>query len=212
MSNYLTVFVVALILSSNALAVTLEFSQVPAESLVVSSEGGETTQEFSYQGFEFSTHTGDPNPVPFLNSFAGGSLVAYPGEGAGFTMSTPYEELSGGNYDYGHQSFDFYGFEASYFPDPYNLTVMGYEWDSYYQEMVQVVSETIFINGNVSHTVSAPNTWKYLSMLEFSSGTSPIGGVVVRSISVSAVPIPAAVWLFGSALAGLGWMRRKQAA
>lgn len=29
------------------------------------------------------------------------------------------------------------------------------------------------------------------------------------SVSMSAVPIPAAVWLFGSALAGLGWMRRK---
>jgi hypothetical protein len=27
--------------------------------------------------------------------------------------------------------------------------------------------------------------------------------------TVSAVPIPAAVWLFGSALAGLGWLRRK---
>jgi hypothetical protein len=27
--------------------------------------------------------------------------------------------------------------------------------------------------------------------------------------SVSAVPVPAAVWLFGSALAGLGWFRRK---
>jgi hypothetical protein len=27
-----------------------------------------------------------------------------------------------------------------------------------------------------------------------------------------AVPVPAAVWLFGSALAGLGWMRRKQTA
>jgi hypothetical protein len=26
----------------------------------------------------------------------------------------------------------------------------------------------------------------------------------------AAVPIPTAVWLFGSALAGLGWMRRKQ--
>jgi hypothetical protein len=26
----------------------------------------------------------------------------------------------------------------------------------------------------------------------------------------AAVPIPAAVWLFGSALAGLGWLRRKQ--
>lgn len=34
-----------------------------------------------------------------------------------------------------------------------------------------------------------------------------------RSISsgqISAVPVPAAVWLFGSALAGLGWLRRKQ--
>jgi hypothetical protein len=31
----------------------------------------------------------------------------------------------------------------------------------------------------------------------------------IRSI-VGVVPIPASVWLFGSALAGLGWMRRKQ--
>jgi hypothetical protein len=30
--------------------------------------------------------------------------------------------------------------------------------------------------------------------------------------TVSAVPIPAAVWLFGSALAGLGWMRRRKTA
>jgi hypothetical protein len=31
------------------------------------------------------------------------------------------------------------------------------------------------------------------------------------SMTASAVPIPAAVWLFGSALAGLGWFRRKTA-
>lgn len=30
-------------------------------------------------------------------------------------------------------------------------------------------------------------------------------------VATSIVPVPAAVWLFGSALAGLGWMRRKQA-
>ena len=30
------------------------------------------------------------------------------------------------------------------------------------------------------------------------------------NVVVNAVPIPAAVWLFSSALAGLGWMRRKQ--
>jgi hypothetical protein len=33
-----------------------------------------------------------------------------------------------------------------------------------------------------------------------------IGSFIVKA----AVPVPAAVWLFGSALAGLGWMRRKQ--
>jgi len=32
----------------------------------------------------------------------------------------------------------------------------------------------------------------------------------ISSGQISAVPVPAAVWLFGSALAGLGWLRRKQ--
>ena len=31
----------------------------------------------------------------------------------------------------------------------------------------------------------------------------------IAYLSSSVVPIPAAVWLFGSALAGLGWMRRR---
>lgn len=35
--------------------------------------------------------------------------------------------------------------------------------------------------------------------------------VVDGDIGASVVPIPAAVWLFASALAGLGWVRRKQA-
>jgi hypothetical protein len=34
--------------------------------------------------------------------------------------------------------------------------------------------------------------------------------IYIDNVSVQAVPIPAAAWLFGSALAGLGWMRRKQ--
>jgi hypothetical protein len=45
------------------------------------------------------------------------------------------------------------------------------------------------------------------------SNCTSFGGVGSRNVltgTVSAVPIPAAVWLFGSALAGLGWMRRKQ--
>jgi len=43
-------------------------------------------------------------------------------------------------------------------------------------------------------------------------GTSIIDSSISVSAAPSAVPVPAAVWLFGSALAGLGWMRRKHAA
>ena len=43
---------------------------------------------------------------------------------------------------------------------------------------------------------------------EFSADAQSFRNVI--SGSVSAVPIPPAVWLFGSALGGLGWLRRKQ--
>ena len=33
---------------------------------------------------------------------------------------------------------------------------------------------------------------------------------IATAWSVSVIPVPAAVWLFGSALAGLGWMRRRK--
>jgi hypothetical protein len=37
------------------------------------------------------------------------------------------------------------------------------------------------------------------------------GNPAIDNFSASVVPVPAAVWLFGSALAGLGWFRRKTA-
>lgn len=46
----------------------------------------------------------------------------------------------------------------------------------------------------------------YFSLPQDVTYTSQVGAIYATSI----VPIPAAVWLFGSALAGLGWMRRKQ--
>jgi hypothetical protein len=36
------------------------------------------------------------------------------------------------------------------------------------------------------------------------------GAGSIDNIVISQVPVPAALWLFGSALAGLGWLRRKQ--
>ena len=44
-----------------------------------------------------------------------------------------------------------------------------------------------------------------------SDATSELRAITAGSIStVAPVPLPAAVWLFGSALVGLGWMRRKR--
>jgi hypothetical protein len=41
---------------------------------------------------------------------------------------------------------------------------------------------------------------------------TPISSGVSGSVMASVVPIPAAAWLFASALIGMGWMRRKQTA
>jgi hypothetical protein len=69
--------------------------------------------------------------------------------------------------------------------------------------------------------------WESYLSLKFGSSLTNVGGVISISsgsvyvpdpgyglildpgATVSAVPVPAAVWLFGSALAGLGWFRRK---
>lgn len=63
-----------------------------------------------------------------------------------------------------------------------------------------------------------------VNTLEFEWGNGPAGGagsqnpnpthvrVEFTEATSSVVPVPAAAWLFGSALAGLGWVRRKNIA
>jgi hypothetical protein len=72
--------------------------------------------------------------------------------------------------------------------------------------------------GGVVSTFSTDNTadlgsgdWLNVTYVSFGNELEFGPSVAVDNIVVgAAVPIPAAVWLFGSALAGLGWMRRKQ--
>lgn len=69
------------------------------------------------------------------------------------------------------------------------------------------------VSGLEEHTFVFDSAWANLSRVEFlfqADGYYPFAGGAVDNISATAVPIPAAVWLFGSALAGLGWLRRKQ--
>ena len=56
-------------------------------------------------------------------------------------------------------------------------------------------------------------SWLNLESVRFwaeGDGFGPgLAYVAIDNIEVSAVPLPAAAWLFGSALAGLAWLRRK---
>ena len=45
---------------------------------------------------------------------------------------------------------------------------------------------------------------------DLSAVTGPVASLVGSELSVAAVPVPAAAWLFGSALLGLGVVRRKK--
>jgi hypothetical protein len=64
---------------------------------------------------------------------------------------------------------------------------------------------TTFITSDFQ-TLNFSSEWQNLLSVEF----DPTVDMVFDNIAASVVPIPAAVWLFGSALAGLGWLRRKQ--
>ena len=67
----------------------------------------------------------------------------------------------------------------------------------------------LFLDGFMTN---AGGTLQILSGGEYDPEPGGGQGRGIISGSISTVPVPAAVWLFGSALAGLGWMKRKHTA
>ncbi len=71
------------------------------------------------------------------------------------------------------------------------------------------------LNSFINYTISNPGTY-YIAVGEYDGDADSIGSLITDgeyTLHVSAVPIPAAVWLFGSGLLGLiGFSRRKKAA
>ena len=62
-------------------------------------------------------------------------------------------------------------------------------------------------------TLSFDSSWSSLESfrieIDNTNGNNAFASFI-DNVVVTAVPVPAAIWLFGSALAGLGWLRRKQ--
>jgi hypothetical protein len=62
-------------------------------------------------------------------------------------------------------------------------------------------------------TLSFDSSWSSLESFRIEIDNTNGGNAFasfIDNVVVEAVPVPAAAWLFGSALAGLGWLKRKQ--
>jgi len=82
----------------------------------------------------------------------------------------------------------------------------GEEW------VLAIFSDTSWFSGGTDIPSSLPATYTaFLIGIEFDATGNEVGVVLAPAdiLTITAVPVPAAVWLFGSALAGLGWVRRR---
>ena len=171
---------VTLLIAGSASAATITFEEF---------DSGPLTSHCPLETSGF-TISGAEGPCVSLNngSYSGNYLWTY---SSGFYEETFVLESSSG---------------ASFTLSSLDYVGVGLELTGYYTNGGTV--QTSLIGGDWS-TAVLDSSWQGLQSVEIFSAAVPYGSGI-DNIVVSAVPIPAAVWLFGSALAGLGWMRRKQ--
>jgi hypothetical protein len=78
-----------------------------------------------------------------------------------------------------------------------------------------IAQQTVYVADGIGfQTIVFDSGWSGISSLKYEGQEELWESSVaqINNIKVNVVPIPAAVWLFGSALAGLGWFRRRQTA
>jgi len=176
--------------SANAAYVTIDFESVPAGTIPAS---------FDTQGYTFISKNRVGNGIIGDGATVDQALFFCMdcADLTGFDMHATNNAL-----------FSLYSFDMGFLEqDPMPLTVTGtYADDS--EISVTYTSITGFLE-----TIGMGAGWQGLKSVSFAVDTSnnyPWNVPHFDNIVVTAVPVPAAVWLFGSALAGLGWMRRKQ--
>jgi hypothetical protein len=66
-----------------------------------------------------------------------------------------------------------------------------------------------YSNGHLSGVWANGLSFSFWALEETDLQNGSIGSIIPDNIRLRAVPIPATVWLFGSGLALLGWMKRR---
>jgi hypothetical protein len=83
----------------------------------------------------------------------------------------------------------------------------GYQMDNELHMQFATPLDAVLDGDIVAVTV---RVWTECTYFDGDCSISEAGVGTVYMVASSVVPIPAAAWLFGSALVGLGWLRRKQ--
>jgi hypothetical protein len=155
------------------------------------------------RGFEFTHHLDGVSPEywPYdYGSDSAGGLFYCPGCVA--TMEHTEGKI------FSLHALDLSNISA--FVEDRSITFTGYfaSGGSISTELTATTDETNWTNYTFS------SDWQNLVSLEFGALYPPAiyTAIGFDNVVVTVVPIPAAVWLFGSALAGLGWFRRRQTA
>jgi hypothetical protein len=137
--------------------------------------------------------------VPWIDEESMGNFLhvfTWPGEGSSLDI-TREDGLA-----FDLHSLDLLGQGAGYW-------IRGYDAND------QWIAESGVYLGNWD-TVVFNDDWNSVSRINIEDSVhSGFGdsyfGIPLDNFSATVVPIPGAVWLFGTALAGLGWIRRKRA-
>lgn len=190
---YSLVAVCLFAVSAQATAVTIDF-----EEFNVGDSAPSAFVPLVSQGFDiWSYENPSPAPMSVINGTNGtnalGGSISGPGQDSfGYAVQIEIERSDGG-------AFAIHSFDLFADVDPEGWTqIRGY-----------------LAAGGIANLGTPVGTgdWLLLDKIEFRAEGNGFGfgyaSLEIDNIVVSAVPVPAAVWLFGSALAGLGWMRRK---
>ena len=170
--------------SAFAAGVTIDF-----EELAPSSDPSSNLGPIVSDGFSFATESG----------FVVGEGLGFPTQGLFFCpgCTLTLEDISG---------------------DAFRLNQLDYSAPGAGNETISVtgfyegggsVTRNLLISGAV-RSFQFGIEWDNLTRVVF-DGTSNAFANGIDNVVLNTVPIPAAAWLFGSALAGLGWMRRRSA-
>jgi len=157
-------------------------------------------QGFSVSGF-FLTQVTSESGFPSSPSGGDGESLALLGSYRAYTDLTQVDGLS----------FDLLSLDVHFECGGYAPYCISDDWiiSAYDANDDLIIESNFFPDSYGWATLQFNGDWQDITRLRINTWAGSEGSVgFVDNIALNVVPIPAAVWLFGSALFGLGWFRR----